>query len=253
MKTKCHNPIHWAVTLFTVLYFCQPGLLLRACVSTNYCSKAVSVDKAIIVQQIDESQPPDPPPQKKVFAPVIFFIIILAVFSWIIYQLIKLLDKVIPPPDKQPDPPPNSGNTNYPPIVINPTEGPGPATASLNSLKIDSNTPSWGPVQRYDIRDLNYENDCEKFPSRMNYDAFWSTGMTTTTDMLHWEDSHYQVDCYVCSGVGAVRYVYYHYNTNWANVYFTSDYVASNHIAPAWFNLSDGPPKPNQFFRLDPR
>jgi hypothetical protein len=77
--------------------------------------------------------------------------------------------------------------------------------------------------------------------------------MTTTTNMVDWEDSHYRVDCYVCSGVGAVCYAYYHFNTNYWNCYYTREFVATNHQAPAWFDLSDGPPKPNQFFRLDPK
>src|SRR5882672_3564993 len=104
MKTNIH--LLWSVTIFMVAIFCQPGLLLRASVSTNLLSQAMSVDKAIIVHPIDESQPP---PHKDFLAPVIFFVIVLAAFAYIIYQVIKMLDKIIPPPDKKPDPPPSSG------------------------------------------------------------------------------------------------------------------------------------------------
>lgn len=245
-----------SVTACLCLYFSVPKV--QACVlnPTNYVqlSKPVPVSEANIVPQKPELQPLQQE-DHHIFGPVIFFIIMLAVAAYIIYQLIKLLDKVIPPPDKKPDPPPNSGNTNYPPVVINPTHGPGmaPATLSTKHLTIDSNTPSWGAIQYYDIAALNYQDALEKFATRVNYDGFWSTGMTTTTDTIHWEDSHYRIDCYIAGSVGGVYYAYYHYGTNYWNCYYTSDYVASNHIAPAWFDLSDGPAKPNQFFRLAPR
>ena len=111
----------WSVTIFMVTIFCQPGLLVRACIAnpTNYLSQAVSVDKVVIVTTVDERIPQDKP---KVLAPIIFFTIIVLVTAWIVYQIIKLLDKVIPPPEKKPDPPPNSGNTNIPPITVNPTQ-----------------------------------------------------------------------------------------------------------------------------------
>ncbi len=241
-----------SITAFFVFYFSAPKVS-PACVTTNYCefSRAVSVSEANIVPTPDERVAPAD--NKDVVAPVIFFVIVLAAFAYIIYQIIKMLDKIIPPPEKKPDPPPHSANTNIT-IVMNPTQGPGPVLSTYTkTMKIDSNTPSWGPVQMYDIHDLNYENDCEKFGQRVNYDGFWSTGMTTTTNLIDWEDSHYRVDCYVCSGLGAVCYAYFHYGTNFWNCYYTSAFVATNHAAPAWFDLSDGPPKPNQFFRLDPR
>lgn len=247
---KSYVRLLWVVTLFMTAYFCQPGLLLRACVSTNYLSKAVSVSEAQLIPPVDESQPP---PEKKVLAPVIFFVIVLAAFAWIVYQVIKMMDKIIPPPEKKPDPPPSSGNTNYPPIVVNPTHGPGPATVSANHLNVDGKTPSWGTIQPYDIRDLNYRDTEEKFLMPVYYDTFWSSGMQFTTDMVEWKDSHYRVDCYVNSTYGAVMYAYYHFNTNWWNCYYTSDYIASNHMAPAWFDLSDNPNVPSQFFRLNPK
>lgn len=244
-----------SVTAFFVFYFAVPKV--QACVSTNQFAnhQAVPINQITnIVPEVSELTPTEAQ-DSKVLAPIIFFVIILIVFVWIIYQLIKILDRIIPPPEKQPDPPPNSGNTNYPPIVMNPGAGPGPVTSGLHtkSLTIDSNTPSWGPVQYYDIAWLHYENKNEKFLNRVDYDGYWSTGMTTTTNLVDWEDSHYRVDCFVCSVVGAVLYRYYHYDTNYWNCYYTTTYVGSNHMAPAWFDLSDGPPKPNQFFRLAPR
>jgi hypothetical protein len=240
-----------SVTACLCFYFSAPKV--QACVaSTNYCefSKAVSVSEANIVPTPDERI--QPANDKDFLGAVVFFVIVLAAFAYIIYQLIKMMDKIIPPPEKKPDPPPHSSNTNIT-IVMNPTHGPGPVLSDYSkTFLIDSNTPSWGPVQCYDIRDLNYENDCEKFPTRVNYDGFWSVGMTRTTDMIHWEDSHYRVDCYVCSGLGAVCYAYFHYGTNFWNCYYTSAYVTTNHAAPAWFNLSDEY-KPAQFFRLDPK
>lgn len=245
MKTNVR--LLWAVTLFMTAYFCQPSLLLRASVSTNLLSRAMSVDKAIIVQPIDELQPP----HKDVIAPLIFFVIVLAAFSYIIYQIIKMLDKIIPPPENTPPPPPHTGDTNHPPVVINPTHGPGPVTVSLNHLTVTSNTPSWGTITSYDIRLLKYQDNEEKFPAAAYYDTFWSTEMQFTTNMVEWRDSHYRVDCYVNSTYGAVMYAYYHFNTNWWNCYYTSDYVSSNHTATAWFDLSDNPNVPSQFFRLN--
>lgn len=210
----------------------------------------MSVDKAIIVQPVDESQPP---PHKDVIAPLIFFIIVLAVFAYIIYQVIKMMDKIIPPPENTLPPPPHTGDTNHPPVTLNPTHGPGPATVSLNHLTVTSNTPSWGTITSYDIRALKYQDNEEKFPTAAYYDTFWSTEMQFTTNMVEWRDSHYRVDCYVNSTYGAVMYAYFHYETNWWNCYYTTDYIASNHMAPAWFDLSDNPNVPSQFFRLNPK
>ncbi len=248
----------WAVTAFMCGFFALPHVSASQPNPTNTWQfanhKSVAVNQVTnVVPEATELQPTTQ--DRKFLGPMIFFAIVLAVTAYIIYQLIKLLDKVIPPPDKKPDAPPSSGNTNYPPVVINPTTGPGPATASLRAknLIIDSNTPSWGPVQYYDIAALNYQNDSEKFATRVNYDGFWSTGMTVSTNLVDWEDSHYRIDCYVCSSVGAVRYVYYHYGTNFWNCYYTGAFVATNHAAPAWFNLSDRPYQLKQFFRLDPK
>jgi|SRR5947209_8542484 len=253
---KRHVRLVQSVTIFMVLIFLRP-IFVNACLPnpTNYWSQPVPVSNANIVPVVDERQPAPQPEEHKLIAPVIFFIIILAVAAYIIYQLVKLLDKVIPPPDKKPDPPPNSGNTNYPPIVINPTHGPGPVlvAAKTKSLTITSNTPSWGTITNYDISALQYRDQAENFPAPVYYDRFWSTGMKTTTDMVNWRDTHYRIDCYIASTAGAVYYAYYHYGTNWWNCYYTTDYIASNHIAPAWFDLSDEPPQPNQFFRIDPK
>jgi len=250
---KTNVGLLWPLTVFLVFYLCSPS---NACIAnpTNYWPQAVSVEKAQIVKDVDERAPTETD-EGKIFAPVIFFVIILAVAAYIVYQLIKLLDKVIPPPDKKPDPPPNSGNTNYPPIVINPTHGPGPAPAGLSakSLTVTSNTPSWGTITNYDISSLLYRDEVEKFPVPVYYDSFWSTSMKTTTDTLTWRETHYRIDCYISSSVGAVYYAYYHYGTNWWNCYYTSDYIRTNHAAPAWFDLSDEPREENQFFRLDPK
>lgn len=240
-----------SVSASLVFYFAAPKVSSAYPPNTNYYQmhKAVSVSDANIVPTPDERVAPA---EHKDFIPaLIFFVIVLAAFAYIIYQIIKMLDKIIPPPEKKPDEPPHSANTNIT-IVMNPTHGPGPALATMK-MKLDTNTPSWGPVQMYDIAALNYENDCEKFPTRVNYDGFWSTGMTTTTNLIDWEDSHYRVDCYVCSTLGCAAYAYFHYDTNFWNCYYTREFVATNHAAPAWFDLSDGSPKEKQFFRLDPK
>jgi hypothetical protein len=98
---------------------------------------------------------------------------------------------------------------------------------------------------------LHYQATSEKFQVPVYYDRFWSAGMMTSTNLIDWQDTHYRVDCYINTAYGAVQYVYYHYGTNWWNCYYTSAYVTTNHTAPAWIELSDGPRKPNQFFRLD--
>jgi hypothetical protein len=151
----------WAVTIFFIAYFAAPHTNAAWINPTNYWQFAnhqpVPVDQVTnIAQAPTDLGPADAQPEQphgKLLAPVIFFVIVLAAFAYIIYQLIKLLDKVIPPPEKQAPPPPNAGDTNLPPITINPTTGPGPAIAGLKTkaLKIDSNTPSWGPVTYYNI------------------------------------------------------------------------------------------------------
>lgn len=258
MKTKSiRNPLYWAVTVFMVLFLLRPS---RACVAApDPCQ--FSNHAAVPINQITNivSTPNELTPETqdadrgKVFGPIIFFAIILAVVGYIIYQLIKLLDKVIPPPEKKPDPPPNSGDTNRPPIVINPLHGPGPALTTLSHTKDLVNTNRvWGTIPYYDIHQLNYLNTCEKFSGAQIFDSFWSSGMLTSTNNSDWEDTHYRIDCYVCSAVGGVLYAYYHYGTNFYNCYYTGGYVASNQIAPAYFNLTDKPYRPVQFFRLNP-
>jgi hypothetical protein len=250
MKTNA-GPV-WLVTLFLTIYFLVPKAQCCVANPTNYVSQPVSVDKANIVPIVDERQPAQPP-ESKVLAPIIFFVIILAVFAWIVYQLIKLLDKVIPPPDPPP-PPPSDTTTNHPPITVNPTHGPGPATATLHkSLTVTSNTPSWGTIQCYDISTLHYQVEPEKFLAPVYYDRFWSAGMMISTNMIDWQDTHYRVDCYINVEYGAVQYAYYHYGTNWWNCYYTTSYILTNHTAPAWIDLSDEPRQPNQFFKLDPK
>ena len=67
--------------------------------------------------------------------------------------------------------------------------------------------------------------------------------------MRTWEDTHYQVECFYTASVG-VLYRYRHYGTNFYQCYYRSDYIATNHAAPAYFDLTDKPYQPMQFFRL---
>jgi hypothetical protein len=113
-----------SVTAFFVFYFAAPKVSSAYPPNTNYYQihKAVPVNEANIVPTPDERVAPT---EHKDFIPaVIFFIIVLAAFAYIIYQLIKLMDKIIPPPEKKPDPPPHSANTNIT-IVMNPTHDQG--------------------------------------------------------------------------------------------------------------------------------
>lgn len=247
-------------TVFCVFYLLHPTA--NACMAnpTNYWqfSKAVPVDQAVVVPIVDERAPvveSSDAAKPKVLALVIAFAIAVAVIGYIIYQIIKLLDKVIPPPDKKPDPPPNSGNTNYPPVVVNPNGSPGPAITDLHPhrMLLDTNMPSWGKVPYYDIGWCKYPNTTEQFSVMQVYDGYWSVGMTTSTNLVDWEDSHYRIDAYVCSGGGSVYYRYFHYGTNYYNAYYSSGYIATNHVAPAYFDLTDRPYKEKQFFRLAPR
>jgi hypothetical protein len=253
---KSHASIVWSVTLLLISYLLVPKVSAAVPNPTNYWPQAVSVEKAKIVKEVDERAPTQPtqPPESKVLAPIIFFAIVLAVFAYIIWQLIKLLDKVIPPTNP-PDPPPGDVNTNYPPITINPTHGPGIATAHFQgkSLTVTSNTPSWGTIQCYDISELNYTNKMEKFNVPVVYDRYWSVSMMTSTNGIDWKDSHYRVDCYFNVECGAVQYAYYHYGTNWWNCYYTTSFILTNHVAPAWIDLSDGPRELNQFFKIAPK
>lgn len=204
------------------------------------------VDGAIVVPTTD-----DRAPQPKFVALAIAFAIAVAVIGYIVYQIIKLLDKVIPPPDKKPDPPPQSP-TNSPPVTINPSGGPMPAVRDFHTKTLSTNA-SWGAVPYYDISGCFYDVQCEKFQAKQYYDGYWSTGMTCSTNTVDWEDTHYRIDCYVCNSAHSVFYEYYHYGTNFYNAYFTADYIASNHVAPAYFNLTDRPKQEVQFFRLAPR
>ena len=235
-------------TVFCVFYLLHPSLSACQPNPTNYfqINNAMPVDEAIVVPGSDER------PQPKFVALAIAFAIAVAVIGYILYQIIKLLDKVIPPPDKKVDPPPQAP-TNSPPVTINPSGSPGPASLIPHKFTVGTNTPSWGTIPYYDIGGLWYEVLCEKFSTKQYFDGYWSTGVVVSTNSVNWEDTHYRVDAYVCHSAHSVFYEYYHYGTNFYNAYFTADYIASNHVAPAYFNLTDRPKQEIQFFRLAPR
>lgn len=251
----------WMVTIFFVVYFALPKLCACVANPTNYCatfSQPVPVEKANIIPIVDERQqvqpinPPDDTPQPKVWGLLIAFIIAIAVIAYIIYNIIKLLDKVIPPP-KKPDPPPNSGNTNYPPVVVNPSSGPGPAVALKRYEKQMALTNSTGfTITNYDIVPYQWANTWEKGNTNILFDHYWAVGMEHTTNMITWEDSHYTVECFYTTSVG-VLYRYRHYGTNFYQCYYRSDYIGTNHAAPAYFDLTDNPFSPMRFFRLVPQ
>jgi hypothetical protein len=234
---KPFKSLIWSVTLIMVLYFIQPGLLARACMAnpTNYCQFNIQTGqpKGSPVQEPANEKSDD-----KIFAACIVAVIAAAVIGYIIYQIIKLCNK-IPPPDPPPAPP-----TNSPPIVINPTTGPGPAVDSIRKMLLDTNQPSWGIMSLYDISSLGYLDKWAKQPSL--FAAFWSTGITTSTNLINWENSGYRVDAFV-SKTGTFL-AYFHYGTNFYNAYFTE---TTNAIV--YFDLTDRPYRPVQFFRLDPK
>lgn len=250
MKLKQVCCLYQAVTLFMCLYFAHPT---QACLPnpTNYIhavSQTVS-DKANIAP-VDKHDPSLQTEQHKLLAPVIFFIIILAVAAYIVYQLVKLLDKVIPP-EKKPDPPPNSGNTNYPPIVINPSVGPEPAIVGkryTGPMLTLTNTTGC-TVTNYNIVTYSWANTWEK-STNLLFDHYWAVSTQTSTNMQVWEDTHYQVECFYTAGVG-VLYRYRHYGTNFYQCYYSSEHFRTNPIAPAYFNLTDRPYQPQQYFKLN--
>ncbi len=218
----------WTVTVFMVTFFALPHV--NACLPnpTNYFQLSTPA--------LSANPTADHPPEPKVFAFLIAAIIGIAVVGYILWQIVKLAQKLTPP-----NPPPASP-TNSPPVVINPGHGPGPASA--HRMTLDTNQPTWGEMGYYDITSLGYKDTWAKPPSVFYY--FWSTGMTISTNLTDWEDSHYRIDAFI-SGTGTF-FAYFHYGTNYANQYFTE---STN--AKAFFDLTDKPYRPVQFFRLDPK
>src|SRR6267142_4400562 len=162
---KSNVRLLWTVTLFMVLFFAQPHLLRSDPSNPSSYNEAAT---------IHTDAPTKPEPQLWIF---IVAIIGIAVVGYIIYQLYQMTKK-IPPPD-----PPPGAPTNSPPVVINPSGGPGPAgstiTASFaptNPVNIDTNHPVPGVMGWYDIRYLNYKDTWAASPSL--FSAYWSTGMT---------------------------------------------------------------------------
>ena len=249
MKKVCCS--YWLATIFSVAYLVHP-------LNTTPCQPApdwqfsngniVPINQVTNIVQPTMESPAQPNVEKpQVIGLLIAFGVAILVIGYIFYQIIQMLNKVIPPP-KPPPPPPTAPNTNYPPVVINPKGSPGPALSDLGRTSFYTNSPS--SLNCYDITSLKYENTLDKFSSPYLFDHFWSVRTEISTDLQNWEDSHYRVDCYICSSVG-VCYMYYHYETNFYNSYFTSDYVATNK-ATAYFDFTDKPSLPKQFFRLVP-
>ena len=231
MKSNIRLPWFWVVTVFMTAYFAQPHLLRPA-----PSSPAPSYSQSITNQT-------DTPAKPKIFA-LIVALIGIAVVGYIIWQIVKMANK-IPPPD-----PPPGAPTNSPPVVINPTGSPGPAGSTSAAMvttthpNLDTNRPAWGTMNCYDITSLNYRDTWAKVPSL--FSAFWSTGMTLSTNLVNWEDSHYRIDAFI-SDTGTF-YAYFHYGTNYYNCYF-----AESAKAAAYFDMTDQPYRPAQFFRLDPK
>jgi len=230
---KHHIRLLWTVTLFMVLFLARPHLLQASTNQTTY-SQSVSV------------QSNDAKPEPKIFG-LIVVLIAVAVVGYILWQIIKLAQK-IPPPDPPPQQP-----TNSPPVVINPTSSPGPAglggvasavMASYPNPILATNNPTSSEMGWYDIRYLGYSDSWAKVPSL--FSAYWSTGMSLSTNLTNWEDSHYRIDAFI-SDTGTF-FAYFHYDTNYYNCYFTESASAR-----AYFDLTDQPMKAAQFFRLDPR
>jgi hypothetical protein len=243
MKHKSFGMLHHAITVFAVFYFSNLNLPLRACIATNCWQFANHQTVAVnqITNIVDQPTEAQSPPKEKVWGAVIFFVIILMAFAYIISQLIRLMDKIIPPPDPPPEP---HGPTNGAPITFNPTGSPGPCLSSLSKNLLDTNMPSWGTMGYYHISQFSYVDKWAKTPSTFFY--FWSTGMRTSTNLADWEDSHYRIDAYVSAS--GTFFAYYHVNTNFYNAYFSE---TTN--ARAYFDLSDKPYQPQQYFRLDPK
>jgi len=236
---KSHIRILWAavvsvpsisITLFMVLFLAQPHLASSAPLNPASYSSSTT------------NHTDNPKPQIWIF---IVALIGIAVVGYIIYQLYQMAQKIPPP-----DPPPQSP-TNSPPVVINPSGSPGPAGATItasfapsNPVNLDTNHPVTGVMGWYDIRYLNYKDTWAASPSL--FSAYWSTGMTLSTNLMNWEDSHYRIDAFI-SDTGTF-FAYFHYDTNYYNCYFTESTRAR-----AYFDMTDQPQRPAQFFRLDPR
>lgn len=162
----------------------------------------------------------------------------------------------VTPPAKPPTPPPTAPNTNYPPVVINPTGSPGPAVTVVGKstdgklLAYTNSTSCW--ITNYNIASYQWPNTWEKGSAKLFFDRYWTAGMSSSTNTITWEDTHYQIECFYTTGVG-VLYRYLHHGTNFYQCYFTSDFLATNGTARAYFDLTDKPYQPVQFFRLEPR
>ncbi len=234
MKRLCCS--YWAATIFALGYFCQPGLLLQACLPnpTNQW----------YIAQTTTPTSTDPAPQdthKNFIVALIVAAIGIAVVGYIIYQLVKLAAKIKPPDPPPPDP---SSPTNSQPVVFNPKGSPGPAPADATRMIPDTNS-TWGTIGYYNITTLNYKDQWAKSQPQY-FQAFWSTSMKTSTNLVDWEDSHYVVNSFVSPGGTFVAY--FHYGTNYYNAYFSD-----TNQPCVWFDLTDKPYLPTQFFRLDPR
>ncbi len=229
MKTNVR--LLWAVTLFMVTFLASPRIL------RSDPSNPTSYNQATI----HADTPTKPEPKIWIF---IVALIGIAVVGYIIYQLYQMAQKIQPP-----DPPPQSP-TNSPPVVINPSGSPGPAGATISSfaptnpVNLDTNHPVTGVMGWYDIRYLNYKDTWAASPSP--FSAYWSTGMTLSTNLTNWEDSHYRIDAFI-SDTGTF-FAYFHYDTNYYNCYFMESAKAR-----AYFDMTDQPQMPAQFFRLAPR
>lgn len=229
------NPLHWLATVFLFFYFLTPKLS-PACVSTNYQSigsQPIPVSQVTNIISISPEVVPPEPEDQKLWPICLAVLIAVAVVGYIIYQIIQMCKK-IPPPDSVPAQP-----TNSPPFAINPTTGPGEASAVASTRIERPNVMTYS-----DISSLGYVDSWAKTPSQFIY--FWSVGISTSTNLADWEDTHYRVNAFV-SDTGTF-FSYLHFGTNYYNCYFTE---STNAIA--YFNLSDQPQRPVQFFRLNPQ
>lgn len=220
----------WSITVFFVGFFCLPNLPACQPNPTNYWQFAdgqiVPVNQVTNIVQPAQEMPTKPEP--KVFAACIVAVIAIAVVGYIIYQIIKLCNK-IPPVNPPPPPPP----TNSPPYaVVNPVSGNSPAIPAMSS------TNTWDYT---DISALNYADQI----SKGKFYAFWSCGCEATTNFVDWEDTHHRIDAWVGQGT---FYAYYRYGTNYYNCYFTQ---STN--TPASFDFIERTNRTREFFRLAPK
>ena len=225
-----------------VAYLLQPGLTRATdwqfadhqTVSVNQITNLVSPPTE------HQSNSDSPKPQPKLWPLALVALIAIAVVGYIIYQIVKMAQR-IPQPDQPPPPP-----TNTPPyVIINPRTGPsGSALTSVpRNIDMNTNQPGLGTLGYTEIDQYNYPDKWGK-PGEIFY-VFWSTGLKSSTNLVDWEDSHYRIDAWVGDGT---FFAYYHYGTNFYNCYFTE---TTN--ARAYFDLTDKPYRPVQFFRLDPK